>query len=107
MREGVKLVFAEMKGHCRGGWNNLLHLWWLGEEQCSSIEAIELGVEERLCNGNDGEAAACRGCQISIAEDIEEIRSSFGRNGTVSNPVLNQGNGLDELLKYFVVHNCH
>lgn len=69
--------------------------------------AIELGVKERLCNGNDGEAAACRGCQISIAEDLEEIRSSFGRNGTVSNPVLNQGNGLDELLKHFVDHNCH
>lgn len=76
-------VFAEMKGHCKGAGNNLLHLWCLGEEPWSSIARgrIELGVKERLCNGNDGEAAACGGCQISMAEDLEEqIRSSFGRN---------------------------
>lgn len=56
-----------------------------GYERSSGLQSlpgrIELGVKERLCNGNDGETAACRSCQISIAEHPEEqIRSSFGRN---------------------------
>lgn len=45
---------------------------------------IKLGVKERLCNGNDGEAAVYRGRQISIAKDLQkQIRSSFGRNDTL------------------------
>ncbi|KAJ7408004.1 hypothetical protein BTVI_60934 [Pitangus sulphuratus] len=55
------------------------------EERSSGLQSlpgrIELGFKERLCNGNDGKAAAFGGCQISAAEDLEEqIRSSFGKN---------------------------
>lgn len=79
----MKPVSAEMKGHHKVAGNNLLISG--GQERSTSLQSlpgrIELGVKERLCNDNDGEAAAFRGCQISVAEDLEEqIRSSFGRN---------------------------
>lgn len=69
----MKPVSAEMKGHCK--------VLGIITGLQSLPGRIELGVKERLCNGNDGEAAAFRGCQTSIAENLEEqIRSSFGKN---------------------------
>lgn len=60
----MKPISAEMKGHCKIAGNNLLVSG--GWEKSTGLQSlpvrIELGVKERLCNGNDGEAAAFRGC---------------------------------------------